>query len=154
MKRLVLALIFVIAVSSRAFAAFDYYMTDKTPGDGTTYTDRSFQVFNLAEVPYLYLHVPGNDWSETVVASWWTNPYGEKFFESKGPKDKDDFFMTLNWDDVGKTAGDWTVTGLFFADDGSSRKGTTGFTFAPEPVSAGLFLLGGGALALIRRKKA
>jgi|GEM_PF-3529869 len=50
---------------------------------------------------------------------------------------------------------DWLWTNVDGSKDVSAtRYFTTTITVTPEPVSAGLFLLGGGALAFFRRKKA
>lgn len=153
MYRACLAL-FLILVSggiARAEDLYQVFITDRPYSGGliSTYTNRTNTLFQLTETPYVLLHVPTS--ASSAKWSWWTDPAAVARFNNAGVNTLTDLTMTLDWAAVDKTPGEWLVKASYTIA-GQIEYQTVKFTFAPEPLSAGLFITGGSAFALVRRK--
>lgn len=152
----ILALVMFIGTAlfsgvASASSVYEAWITDGTMTGGQ-YTDRTDSVFSLTETPYVFISLPDSLSSvDNVKATWW-NDGADWSFVGTDKSGSLTALLTLDWKTVTKTAGLWTVQADYSAP-GSIGSKTLNFTFAPEPVSAGLFLLGGGALAFLRRKQ-
>ncbi len=168
MRRLLWAatLVMVLAMVSPVFASspespyFQAYMAKEGELIETT-------MFLLNEKPAVYLQLldgPGV-LSDISTDSNWIPPLASAFNVVLTSKN-DGFWLTptdATWAAVRKT-GDWTISSVWSTAEVSDGWGSYSNTFikrdltfkvvSPEPVSAGLFLLGGVALAVARRRKA
>jgi hypothetical protein len=157
---IVLALVAVVALRGFAFAFpvsddFKVFITDTpyTGGNWWNYVDKSYTEFLQTQTPYLFMHIPASQTVETYKSSWWSPTAATPQFVDIGPDGSHDLTLTLDWLSVPKTPGPWSVDGIYSDFENPDVMKTTGFSFVPEPISASLFLLGGGALAVIRKKK-
>lgn len=150
---LILAAVSLLCSRSTAFADnFTVFMTDRpyTTGSYTDYTDRSNTDFSLSETPYLFLHLPAD--VSSYKFSWWTREGDDPIYTDTAVTGDRDVTLTLDWADIGKSLGRWTVDGGY-SWSGGDVMAATGFTFVPEPASAVLFLLGAGAFAAMRKRR-
>jgi len=155
-------LIMIVAVSVLVFAgtasagALTAYMTvdggDTNPQPGTPAT------YNWDQSPWLYFTLPSG--ATTFSVSWWnytgdilTTPV---FNVTAGTTNVWHGFSNFeDWAAIRK-AGDWTVKADYSYFGGGP--GTTGdisfkINAVPEPISSALFLLGGGAMAVLKLRK-
>jgi hypothetical protein len=143
-----------------------WYMTDY----GQTHLKNTF---SIAETPYLFVHLLQTPPPTSNFAiSWWTedgnNSNGPYNFNIVPDVDNvnNNYWFTLfdgTVPGINKTIGaEWRVEGdvANFNEQGQRTGcigcgGNTGFKFTavPEPISAGLFLLGGAGIAVIRKRK-
>ncbi|MFA6383930.1 MAG: hypothetical protein WCY10_01010 [Candidatus Omnitrophota bacterium] len=125
-------------------------------------------VFDLNSALWMYTHLPLSG-AKSLTNFWITSPYDESYYKTYKASvaqntwydlttitytDIDD--NTYSWNDI-KTLGTWDmVTSYTYPAPNGASSGSmeSGFTLVPEPISCTLFLLGGGALFAIRRKKA
>jgi hypothetical protein len=146
-----LALLLLVS-SGKVFAYESVYITDGTKSGGE-YVNRSGTVFQFSETPYLYLLLKPNPLAGKITsfsAGWWHDPDEGLHFTSSGPSTDEEALMTLSWGygagQVSKTAGLWTVNSFFSYENGTMGTQINNFSFAPEPVSSSLFLLGAGVM--------
>ncbi len=150
MKTALLIGVLICFAVAPAFAndSFDMFITDSNGG----LTNLTGHVFQEAESPWLYIHSPYAGLQ--VEASWWNDMVGHSYFVSSNIGTTQNVWLAPDWSTTPKTEGEWTVYGTYFGSNGQEQVGTAKFSFAPEPVSASLFLLGGLGLAVARRKRA
>lgn len=140
---------------------------------GSSWSETS--IFDLSEKPWLHFEMPAGDADATgdLFLSFWNypTPPSSNFLSTLfTPNDyaKPDSsniylsFKNATWDSI-KKVGDWQVNSaviLFKPGVGAlpwgnvtAYSGTTNFKVVPEPISAGLFLLGAGALAFVKRNR-
>ncbi len=148
MKKALFSFVATIAVftflTSTAHADFEFYTVD-APGSTTQKTS-----FNFNEQPYLYVMVPFVP-QQKIINSFWIAPNSSVSFAGIGPNGTGENWLTpASWS---PQVGEWTVNGNAFYADGTSFTGQTHFTVTPEPTSMALFLTGGLALGVARRRK-
>jgi hypothetical protein len=158
MKRKLFILFFLLLLlmvsSSDVFAKNpDIYITDGTQSGGK-YVDRTDTVFKLNETPYVYVKASP---SITFASGLWNAPGWGIYFTDFGPSSEKETLMTLNWGDgfgkAEKTPGLWSVDSLVLYGFCKSEFEKNHFSFAPEPVSSSLFLLGAGVMLAKRFRK-
>jgi hypothetical protein len=138
----------LLAVSQPAYAVQDTFYMYMTNADGSYATQTTF---SPTETPYLYIH--SAFYTDQVMASFWNDPAGTTNTANFGPSTTRDKWLTLDWNTVAKTPGQWTVNGYNFDNNFNLASGSTRFSITPEPISSTLFLLGAGALAARLRRK-
>src|SRR3989338_5646677 len=111
-------------------------------------------VYSMSQTPWLYLALPNQGFHFDVAI--WTDPNNVLAAQTFGPSTSSQvWFSPFNWNSI-KQPGVWTIAAsyLYPFPTPSSGNGVTSLTVTPEPVSSGLFLLGGAALAAagIRKK--
>ncbi|MDD5173734.1 MAG: PEP-CTERM sorting domain-containing protein [Candidatus Omnitrophica bacterium] len=154
-------LIMIVAVSVLVFAgtasasALTAYMTigdeDTTPQGGTPAT------YNWDQSPWLYFTSPSD--TLTYSISWW-NAVGDPIMTSSTDVTTDTydvwhgFSNFADWAEIRK-AGYWTVRADYSYAGGYGSTGDISFKInaVPEPISSALFLLGGGAIAVLKLRK-
>lgn len=142
------ALLFL--TTAPAFAALDYDLLYTVDSFGST-TPKA--TFNLDEQPWLYAKLPLATGLHADVSLWtdpFLNTYGTASFFGTN-----EVWTTLSdWSSV-VTPGVWGISSAFVYPfpTPASGGGATRFTVTPEPISASLFLIGGGALAAFRVRK-
>jgi len=152
-NKIAIVVVFLLAVfliSSNAFAAIDLNGVSMFMTDYNSTTEKT--LFSGGETPYLYIGFPSSFnslWKSD--GSLWKNPDGVlKGFTLDVVAGQDNWYTITNWDTV-KKSGLWTVDAGYLALGWCNKKiggQSLTFTFAPEPISATLFLLGGGAMAI------
>ncbi len=134
--------------------------------------------FGWTQKPWLHFEVPSwdNDFTGDLILSFWNypTPPSSNFLSNLFTDydhvrvDSSDIYLSFKddatWNSI-KKAGDWQVNSavILFKPAGvgdllpwgniTAYSGTTNFKVVPEPISAGLFLLGGGALVLVKRSR-
>jgi len=117
--------------------------------------------FSLGQVPYLYIKASSADlnWYSNLISTWTSSSYTPYYIEFPAG----DYLYTTGqeawiafdaeyWEDIVET-GDWNVTASISGYNGTTAfKVTSSPTVTPEPISAVLFLTGGAALFLRRRR--
>ncbi|MCK5451222.1 MAG: PEP-CTERM sorting domain-containing protein [Candidatus Omnitrophica bacterium] len=175
LKKMFLLTVFFIAVVcfsfSSAFAGisdpFEVIVTDDC-SDPNNVND----VYNFIEgdtSPYLFLDFPDSTWMYELTM--WYSPdattlpdyYCTPLFNASATDhwcssfDDIDFYSSAdstiyNWSDI-EALGEWRI-GATFSDGISCTPSTTTFNIiTPEPATSALFLIGGTAIAMIRRRK-
>ena len=152
MRHLVIAALIVFVLAVPAFADYQEWITDGTMVNGT-YTNRTDSVFELSETPYVYMSLPSV--ISNVKSTWW-NSGDSWYYEGSGKGSNLTALFTLDWGNgagqAPKTPGPWLAQADYSAP-GSVGSKTLHFSFAPEPISAGLFLLGAAALFSSRKQE-
>lgn len=131
------------------------------------YQDTETHIFEFTDIPYLYAVLPEPVQSifKTELLSDWTIGGSTYKADSDGLKKLHYWIDLATWDTT-KTAGAWTIDGQFnvynpfsggLIDSGS---GSTWFEVKtsvvpviPEPMSLGLFLIGGVGLAALQIRR-
>ena len=154
MKSLILAVLMVGMFLGVAHAAdFAANMTDGVNLFADNHT------FALSDNPKLFIGMPAG--SSDSFAFWFVGPSStfdannNSFAYSASAELFNDSYITLPWGtgNLTKAPGTWTAQvnhSPFDIDDCPSK--TLHFNFAPEPISASLFLLGGAGLAFYRKR--
>jgi hypothetical protein len=156
-KVALLIIIFISLVVFTGSASADLaYMT---VGDGdTTAQPGTPATYNWEQSPWLYFTSPSNILTYSI--SWWnaagspviTNTYEFTTGTSSIWHGFDEF---ADWAAIRK-AGDWTVKADYsYYGGGPGTTGNINFRInaVPEPISSALFLLGGGAIAVLKLRK-
>lgn len=172
----VLSLICLLLAGHNAFAAFElntYAKMFMTNAQGNA-PAVSQATFGWNEQPWLYIKFfdPASGSNPTSLNSitwtWDGTPTDKSFFKFYMGNNNEIWvgFSQSYWENTVRKAGDWTVSGLSLLNDRSCGSACSGQLKAfgdtvnfkvnavPEPVSALLFLTGGGAIAAFRRRKA
>jgi hypothetical protein len=160
--------IFAVTASS-VFAADEAYSSFYDDGNGFSIrvvddmgkrTGDDLMVFTPGDSdrnPWLYVTQTG-DKKKKFDGFWGLDGSTEYFKLSNVVTNGEEAWLELkNWDKKGGSAGVWGVTGRSVRGRGDLPEGRVFFRVAPEPVSAGLFLLGGLGLfggRAFRRKRA
>ena len=165
MNKVIASLVLLLATVSFTPPAFavsydpNFYTSNAESG---SFVDK----FNADQDIWLYINLPASGLSFTSY--WTTDPDSTSWLSYTAPTMEQSSWYKLNdlsfiaadsseysWDEVVKT-GLWTISGTYSYPAGTSGNLQTNFTInaVPEPLSAGLFLIGGAGLAVIRRKKA
>jgi hypothetical protein len=161
MKSLILAVMLVVCSLGVARAnSVTAYITDGSTYANGTYVDRTNTTFSLSENPELYVSLANLAYN--TEWSFW-GPNGTVLYTNTTSGKNLSWLDTPDWSTITKTPGLWEVTAQYYVL-GTGRPGsetsksfcgstTLPFTFAPEPISASLFLLGGAGLAIYRKRK-
>ena len=147
----VFVMVLALSFSSNVFAdGFQVHIVDSL-GENSIFRDGG--TFQLSETPYLYFNVPNLE-QITFGGSFWLDPTNKLDVTTPSQISGNDVWLSLDWKNIAKTPGLWTVTG-WYTHQGESEGGFSTFSFAsaPEPVSTVLFLLGGATLAVRRAYK-
>jgi hypothetical protein len=160
MKKVLVAitLLVVLFSASQAFAVPAYTAMNTTISNSDPTEQASF---TLDEKPWLSLVLPKTGPSDTL--SYWTDPFGASYSLVLNQTASQNYaylsFSDAFWNGI-KQVGNWTISSTTAVKPAgqlspSTYGGSCNFqvTAVPEPISAGLFLLGGVGLALIRRRK-
>jgi hypothetical protein len=154
MKSLFLALMMVCFSVGIAHASFDAYITDGNISNGS-YVDRTGDTFGLTESPKLFVNLTGL--VQNGGASYWWAPVGDDPVYSGSVVNVTSWLDTPDWNALGRSPGTWAVRAVgasaIDCTNGDCPVKDLTFKFAPEPISASLFLLGGAGLAIVRKKK-
>lgn len=171
MKKLFAVLTMCMALAGAANAAFadETYFNAYSTDYGST-TQKTTFAYN--EQPWIFLQLTDGALTESLgtisTDSKWISPSGATFSVNQINTTNGFWISSTDaaWFGSGSTTGyrevgDWTVT-LYFSTvntgDGDLTYTSKDINFhvnaVPEPISAGLFLLGGASLAVIRRRKA
>lgn len=148
LNRMLLVIVFAVLVSiGNANAGIESFYTTDAEGSATAKSN-----FGWNEKPWLYVKLSEN--AKHLTSTWWNAPNGGSFDASIGNSSATTHWLSLsNWASV-KTIGTWTAYGNAFYNTGVISNASTNFSVTPEPISSGLFLLGGATLALrIHRKR-
>lgn len=157
---LIVAVVSLVAFAGTASAGVLPPSPSMVDGDGSsTVQPGAPAVYNWNQSPWLYFLSPSNTFTYSV--SWW-NYTGDAL---KTPSVEitsgtgniwHGFSNPADWIAIRK-AGDWTVRADYSYANGYGSTGEVPFKInaVPEPISSALFLLGGGAIAVLklRRKK-
>jgi len=138
-----------VLLTSSAMAWFDtfeeMYMVDAV--DSTVQQD----IFQLDEIPYLYLKLPEPAFLNFTI-TWWWSPSGDDYHTFDFSSGDQELWISLengySWMDIVEV-GDWGVTAAFAGTAGLGI-GQTVFSVVPEPVSSTLFLVGAASLGARR----
>lgn len=165
MKKIFASFVLLLAsfcVSSTAFADYpNFFTSDQESGS-------LVDTFTADQDIWLYIQLPASGLSFTSY--WTTDPTAGSWLSYTTPTTEASSWYKLNdlsfydkdgneygWDEIVQN-GVWNIAGTYSYAIGKPAEGTlsTSFTInaVPEPISAGLFLIGGAALAVVRRKKA
>ncbi len=158
-RKAVLPLIVAAALAMAGNVWADAYMTvanGDTTHQPTTGTP-AVATYNWDQSPWLYFTIPSL--AKTYTVSWW-NYAGDNITDvsenAKGATALWHGFMNFSdWAAIRKD-GDWTVRADYsYASGGPGTTGEIKFKInaVPEPVSSALFLLGGGAIAVLKLRK-
>ena len=170
-----LSLICLLLFGHNAFAAFElntYAKMFVTNAEGNVATS-SQAAFGWNEQPWLYIkfYDPSSANPTSMNSITWTwdgTPTDKSFFKFYMGSNNEIWlgFSQSCWENTVRKAGDWTISGLSLLNDRSCGDACSGqlksfgdtvnfkVNAVPEPVSALLFLTGGGAIAALRRRKA
>lgn len=168
MKKLIFlsALIVFWAMGNSVFA--QTFTTARQVGSGWADTTE----FQWDQKPWLHVSVSETDFIGNWLLSYWnhqatpSSTYLDNFlypfsdFVKVGTSDLYLSFDLDQWEAIRKL-GDWDISsavilssrGPNYSTKLQAYSGDTFFKVVPEPISAGLFLLGGGALALVKRAR-
>jgi len=144
----------VLLCAAPAFAASEFYITDGTRINGA-FTNRNDDVFKLSETPYLFVSTDSSQLSLDTI--WWNDVNDKTYTTSFGPSTDKSALLGLVFGngtgEANKTVANWTVDGFLNNFDGSFTTKQAHFSFAPEPISSSLFLLGGASMLIKKRLK-
>ena len=155
-KVLAVAIIFVscLVISNSAFAvpAQSAYMT--VADNNTTAQSGTPATYSWDQKPWLYFTSPSD--IVTYSVSWW-NLVGDtvKTPEFKLVTGTNQVWQGLdNWNSI-KKAGLWTVRADYSTPTTGGSTGDVSFKInaAPEPIGAALFMIGAGALGIIKNRR-
>ena len=161
----------IIFLASANFVFAQNFTTARQVGSG--WEDAT--EFGLSQKPWLHFAIPAWDSDATgdLALSFWNYPspastnflsnlFTDHDYFKNGASDIYLSFKNATWDSI-KKIGDWQVNSaviLFKPGSGAlpwgnvtAYYGTSNFKVVPEPISAGLFLLGGGVLFFVKRNR-
>jgi hypothetical protein len=170
MRLCVITMLLLLSFAASAYAKNYTYEYTTTPYGNTT----NITSFQYIQEPFLFLQfnagLPDDTLSPSDTLSTWTDPTGKTYNLSLATDKNGAWlgFPTASWTTM-RVAGNWTVSAWSAINQTTyiPRLGTYAtvtinyntlkpFEFkvlpVPEPVSCGLFLLGGAALAFFRKK--
>ncbi len=153
-RKAILSLVVAASLALAGNVWADAYMT--TAENVTTAQPGTPATYNWDQSPWLYFTIPSI--LKTYTVSWW-NYMGDNITDiaEKQIGTTDVWHGFSNFDDwqAIRKAGDWTVRADYSNAAGNGSTGDIRFRInaVPEPVSSALFILGGGAIAVLKLRK-
>lgn len=178
-KLILLVIAYFFTSINLVFAQADF-STVKNSGTQQNPIWENTSTFEFNQRPWLRITVPETSFFDTATYAYWNFPSLSLSYQTANkynfitdfiqPVGDNKLYIALTedyWNSVARKVGDWNVSAatIVFANSGApsysntltAHNGNATFHINPEPVSCTLFLLGGGALAVVgklRRKKA
>jgi len=139
-----------VALSTNSFAA------DNDDGVYTVASAGSTEfvgTFALNQKPWLF--VKANDALNPIPRSKWFDPTDDKFKTTQTLAGAEGFWLSFadnDWSSITKK-GEWSIKALEGKGEDKKKIGKAHFIVTPEPIGSALFMIGAGALGMIKRRR-
>jgi len=146
----------ILCISASMILVSNSFAADKDDGVYTVAFAGSTKyvgTFNLDQKPWLFIKSTGD--LNLIPRSKWFDSVDDKFKNTQTLANEKGFWLSFSdnyWSDIVKH-GQWRIKALEGKGQDKNRIGSAHFIVTPEPIGSALFMIGAGALGIIKRRR-